>query len=262
MPEGSRVESGAVLARLETESVEASRVLAESSPVSSIRRTEAPGSTGKSDDVLDRPSPASPPTLSLPQAVLVHEADASVLTAPREGQPRTPSNGDSPAQIDLAHVVWAFLKAVQESGETRRPSRGSRDVTVIVTSVRGSGLVTAIIRNALRLNLAALATSLAEAGGESCATMYSSPDSPGETYEISALGASGPFLLVQPIQNGHMAHLAVGAVRKSVVVAGPHDTLDTRPMVYLTLAYDPRVIDLAKAARLMSRVVFRLERLP
>ncbi len=84
----------------------------------------------------------------------------------------------------------------------------------------------------------------------------------GGTFTITNHGVSGSLFATPIINQPQAAILGVGVIQKRVVVvetAGA-DALAIRPMVYLTLTFDHRMLDGAVADRFLSVVVERLEK--
>src|SRR3970282_1421325 len=88
----------------------------------------------------------------------------------------------------------------------------------------------------------------------------------GGTFTITNHGVSGSLFATPIINQPQCAILGVGALQKRVVVIegkGPSgvssDSLAVRPMVYVTLTFDHRIIDGAIADHFLGIVVQRLQ---
>jgi len=84
----------------------------------------------------------------------------------------------------------------------------------------------------------------------------------GGTFTITNHGVSGSLFATPIINQPQCAILGVGKLQKRVIVledmAG-YDTISIRPMVYLTLTFDHRILDGAIADYFLSKVVEILE---
>ena len=79
----------------------------------------------------------------------------------------------------------------------------------------------------------------------------------GGTFTITNPGVFGALFGMPIINQPQVAILGVGAIEKRPVVI--HDAIAIRPMAYLTLGYDHRIIDGALADEFMSHVKHKLE---
>ena len=84
----------------------------------------------------------------------------------------------------------------------------------------------------------------------------------GATFSVTNTGSGGTIVdtpIVASPQVGIMATCAI--VKKPVVVKGPDggDVISIRPMCYLPLSYDHRLVDGADAARFLQSVKTRIE---
>ena len=79
----------------------------------------------------------------------------------------------------------------------------------------------------------------------------------GGTFTITNHGGMGSLFSTPIINQPQIAILGVGATQKRAVVI--NDAIVIRPMAYLSLSFDHRVIDGATADRFMARVRAILE---
>jgi pyruvate/2-oxoglutarate dehydrogenase complex dihydrolipoamide acyltransferase (E2) component len=79
----------------------------------------------------------------------------------------------------------------------------------------------------------------------------------GGTFTITNHGGFGSLFSTPIIHQPQIAILGVGAVQKRAVVV--NDAIAIRPMSYLSLSFDHRVIDGATADRFMNKVKSYLE---
>ena len=84
----------------------------------------------------------------------------------------------------------------------------------------------------------------------------------GGTFTITNHGVSGSLFAMPIINQPQSAILGVGKLQKRVVVLADetgYDTIAVRPMAYLTLTFDHRILDGAIADAFLSKVVTTLE---
>ncbi len=114
-----------------------------------------------------------------------------------------------------------------------------------------------MIRHADRKGL----TQIAEEVADLAQRARSKRLAPGEvldgTFTITNHGGFGSLFSTPIINQPQAAILGVGAVQKRAVVI--HDAIAIRPMCYLSLSFDHRIIDGATADRFMSIVKHHLE---
>jgi len=119
------------------------------------------------------------------------------------------------------------------------------------------GLLVPVIRHADRKGL----TQIAEEVADLAQRARSKRLAPGEvldgTFTITNHGGFGSLFSTPIINQPQAAILGVGAVQKRAVVI--HDAIAIRPMCYLSLSFDHRIIDGATADRFMGIVKHHLE---
>ncbi len=142
----------------------------------------------------------------------------------------------------------------------------------IAVAVR-DGLVVPVIRDADELNLQGLARTVNDLAGRARRGELSPDDVRGGTFTVTNHGTSGSLLGTPIINQPQAAILGVGKIGKRAVVnsggsvgapADPllpsaDDTISIRPMSYLSLAFDHRILDGFGADSFLADVVKRLE---
>ena len=121
----------------------------------------------------------------------------------------------------------------------------------------GKGLVVPVIRNAERLSFAGVEKTIAELAGRAKTGKLKLEELQGGTFTISNGGIYGSLLstpIVNPPQSGilglHKIEERPVAVNGEVVV---------RPMMYLALSYDHRIIDGREAVTFLVKIKERIE---
>jgi 2-oxoglutarate dehydrogenase E2 component (dihydrolipoamide succinyltransferase) len=129
------------------------------------------------------------------------------------------------------------------------------DIGVAVSTERG--LMVPVIRDADRLSFAAIETTIAGFAAKAREGTISVDDLRGGTFTITNGGIFGSLLstpILNPPQSGI---LGMHAIKKRPVVVD--DQIEIRPMMYLALSYDHRLIDGREAVRFLVRVKDCLE---
>jgi 2-oxoglutarate dehydrogenase E2 component (dihydrolipoamide succinyltransferase) len=155
-----------------------------------------------------------------------------------------------------------FLKASVEAlrawpsvnGEVRGDSIVYKDHYDIGVAVGGGkGLVVPVVRDAERLSFAEIEKEIGALGKKAKENRITMQDLEGGTFTISNGGIYGSLLstpILNPPQSGI---LGLHKIEKRAVV-GPDDTVVVRPMMYLALSYDHRLIDGREAVSFLVRV--------
>ena len=121
----------------------------------------------------------------------------------------------------------------------------------------GKGLVVPIIRNAERLSFADIEKTIAEFGQRAKANTLKLDDLTGGTFTISNGGVYGSLLstpIVNPPQSGILGLHAIQD--RPVVVNGE---IKVRPMMYVALTYDHRIVDGREAVSFLKRIKDAIE---
>ena len=125
------------------------------------------------------------------------------------------------------------------------------DVGVAVGSPRG--LVVPVLRNAERLSFAAVERAIARFGEQARDGSLSLEDLVGGTFTISNGGVFGS-LLSTPILNPPQSAILGMHKTQPRPVAGENGEVAVRPMMYLALSYDHRIIDGREAVQFLATI--------
>ncbi|MCP3959920.1 MAG: 2-oxoglutarate dehydrogenase complex dihydrolipoyllysine-residue succinyltransferase [bacterium] len=162
----------------------------------------------------------------------------------------------------MSFFVKAVVEALKEVPQVNAEIRGDeliyrnyQDIGIAVGG--GKGLVVPIIRNAERLSFAGVEQTIADYAGRARDGKLKLEELQGGTFTISNGGIYGSLLstpIVNPPQSGilgmHKIEQRPIAVDGEVVV---------RPMMYVALTYDHRLIDGREAVTFLVRVKERIE---
>jgi len=119
------------------------------------------------------------------------------------------------------------------------------------------GLIVPVIKNADEKNLLGLSRTLADLAARARAKQLKPDEVTGGTFTITNPGVFGALFGMPIINQPQVAILGVGNIEKRPVVID--DAIAIRPMGYLTLGYDHRLIDGAVADEFMSNLKHTLE---
>jgi len=117
----------------------------------------------------------------------------------------------------------------------------------------GKGLVVPVIRDADQLSLAQIELSIAELARRARENRITMEDLAGGTFTISNGGIYGSMLSTPILNTPQSGILGLHKIQKKPVV-GPDDTVVVRPMMYLALSYDHRIIDGREAVTFLVKV--------
>jgi 2-oxoglutarate dehydrogenase E2 component (dihydrolipoamide succinyltransferase) len=119
------------------------------------------------------------------------------------------------------------------------------------------GLVVPVLRNADKLSFAQIEQSIAAFADKAKNNKLSIDDMSGGTFTISNGGVYGSLLstpILNPPQSGILGMHNI--VKRPIVV---NDKIEIRPMMYLALSYDHRIVDGKEAVSFLVNIKKRLE---
>ncbi|MEA3030622.1 MAG: hypothetical protein QOG13_1947 [Sphingomonadales bacterium] len=205
-----------------------------------------------------------------PHVTAVFEADFSAILAHRE------AHKAAFARKGVKLTLTAYLVAAAAEAMKAAPAINSRwhddrlelydDVNIGVGTALGSkGLIVPVLRRVQQLSLKGIAAGLDELIEKARHERLTAADIKGGTFTISNHGVSGslfaaPIIINQP----QSAILGVGKLEKRVVVreVDGADAIQIRPMAYVSLTIDHRVVDGHQTNAWLSRFVALLEGWP
>ncbi|OWW00408.1 2-oxo acid dehydrogenase subunit E2 [Rhizobium sp. R693] len=202
-----------------------------------------------------------------PHVTSIFEADFTAVIKHRESN-RTAFAAKGVNLSYTAYIVGACVAAMQAVPEVNSRWHDDHleifnDINIGVGMALGDkGLVVPVIRQAQDLSLSAVATKLQELTNRGRAGGLTNTDMRDGTFTISNHGVSGslvaaPIIINQP----QSAILGVGKVEKRVVVREVDgvDTIQIRPMAYVSLTIDHRALDAHQTNAWLTRFVETLE---
>jgi 2-oxoglutarate dehydrogenase E2 component (dihydrolipoamide succinyltransferase) len=205
-----------------------------------------------------------------PHVTAVFEADFSAIIAHRE------AHKAAFAKKGVKLTYTAYLVAAAAEAMKVAPAINSRwhadrlelydDIDIGVGTALGTkGLIVPVLRRVQQLSLKGIAAGLEALIEKARQEKLTSADIRGGTFTISNHGVSGslfaaPIIINQP----QSAILGVGKLEKRVVVReiGGQDAIQIRPMAYVSLTIDHRVVDGHQTNAWLTRFVEVLEGWP
>lgn len=205
-----------------------------------------------------------------PQVTAVFEADFTAISAHRARH----KAGYAADGINLSftpYIVAACVAAMRAVPQVNSRWHDDRlevfsDINIgIGTALGDNGLVVPVLRRAQDLSLRGIAAGLHDLTSRARDGRLVAADMQGGTFTISNHGVSGSLLAAPIVINaGQAAILGVGKLEKRVVVRtiDGSDAIVIRPMAYVTLTIDHRVLDGFTSNAWLSAFVAALEGWP
>src|SRR5207248_6930875 len=132
-----------------------------------------------------------------------------------------------------------------------------KDINLGIAVALDWGLIVPVIKNADERNLLGLSRAVADLATRARSKQLKPEEVAGGTFTITNPGVFGAEFGMPIINQPQVAILGVGAIEKRPVVID--DAIAIRPMAYLALGYDHRIIDGAVADEFMSHIKHTLE---
>lgn len=132
----------------------------------------------------------------------------------------------------------------------------------IAVSVEPNGLIVPNIKNAHEKNIIGLASSISELAEKARTKKLTPDDISGGTFTITNYGVFGTLFGTPIINQPEVAILGVGAVVKKPVIVEMNgfDTIAIKPILYLTMAHDHRLIDGMLGGKFLAHIKDTLEK--
>jgi len=212
-----------------------------------------------------------------PHVTTVMEADLSRVVAHRS-ENKASFQRDGAKLTYLAYIVTATVAGLKE-WPIANSSWGEDGIHLhakvnigFAVSMKEEGLIVPVIKDADQASLLGLARSIEDLASRARDHQLNPDEVQDGTFTITNHGSTGSLFATPIINQPQAAILGIGIVQKRVVVleAGSDagnstdaehltDAIAIRPMVYLTLTFDHRILDGAIADYFLSSVVSKLE---
>ncbi len=205
-----------------------------------------------------------------PHVLTVFEADLSRVMAHRK------ANKEAFAQAGVRltftpYFVYAAAQALRaypvvNASWSDQGIVMHRQVNIgMAVSLGEDGLIVPVIKNADELSLLGLARAVNDLAERARNRQLQPDEITGSTFSITNHGVTGSLFAFPIINQPNVAILGVGAIKKRPVVITDewgNDSIAIRPMVYLSLSFDHRLIDGAVADMFVAKIVEVLENWP
>ena len=132
----------------------------------------------------------------------------------------------------------------------------------MATALPSGNLIVPVIKNADQLNLVGLTKAVNDLANRARNNKLTPDDISGGTYTITNVGSFGNVMGTPIINQPQVAIMAVGAIRKipAVIETPDGDAIAIRQRMFLSHAYDHRVVDGALGGMFVKRVADYLEK--
>jgi 2-oxoisovalerate dehydrogenase E2 component (dihydrolipoyl transacylase) len=152
--------------------------------------------------------------------------------------------------VPLVNSQWAEDKIILK-----------REVNIGIAVALDEGLIVPVIKNADEKSLLKIARDVNDLAQRARAKALKPDEVVGGTFTITNHGVSGSLFATPIINQPQTGILGVGVMQKRVVVinANGTDSIAIRPLVYVTLTFDHRILDGAVADRFLAKVKETLE---
>jgi pyruvate dehydrogenase E2 component (dihydrolipoamide acetyltransferase) len=193
----------------------------------------------------------------IPHATAFGEVDATALMALRDAlKPSAEKRGIRLTYMPL--LIKLLLPVLKEFpifnaslDEERREIIYKRSYHIGVAAATPEGLIVPVLRNADRLTLTEIATSVDRLIEGAKKRTLSLPEVSGSTFTLNNVGSFGGSTGTPIINHPEVAILAVGRIEEKAIVQ--HGAIMARPIMPLALSFDHRLIDGALSGAFMSR---------
>lgn len=167
----------------------------------------------------------------------------------------------------MSFFVKAAVEALKQSPAINAEIRGNEivyknfyDIGIAIGG--GKGLVVPVLRNAERLSFADVEKTIGELAGRAKNNKLKLEELTGGSFTITNGGIYGSMMstpIVNPPQSGVLGMHNI--VRRPIAVGTPgkDERVEIRPMMYLALTYDHRIVDGREAVTCLKRMVDLLE---
>jgi pyruvate/2-oxoglutarate dehydrogenase complex dihydrolipoamide acyltransferase (E2) component len=200
-----------------------------------------------------------------PHVTTVMEADLQRVTAHRTANQREAEARGIRLTFTayFLSAIIAGLKAVPlaNSSWAKEGIRIHQQINLgMAVALPDGGLIVPVIKNANELSLAGLARAIADLAERARQGKLAPEEVQGGTFTLTNHGTKGSLFATPVINQPQSGILGTGIIQKRAVVI--NNAIAIRPMVYLSYAFDHRILDGASADTFLAHVVHALENWP
>jgi pyruvate dehydrogenase E2 component (dihydrolipoamide acetyltransferase) len=199
------------------------------------------------------------------RTLTVDEADMSALAAMRTRmQPRAQASG---VRLSYLPFVFKAIVAGLRAFPMLNTSLDEQTQEIVhkayynlgLAVATDAGLVVPVLRDVDQKPLLQLAREINELAEGARQNQLAPAQMKGSSFSVTNIGPIGALMSFPIINVPDAAILGVHSIRKRPVVRGADDEIVVRPMMYLSLSFDHRLVDGAEAARFCRHVIGLLE---
>ncbi len=198
-----------------------------------------------------------------PHVTTVFEVDLTAVNRSREAAKESFKNREGFPLTYMPFIAMATVRALKKHPVVNSSVDGTDIVYKeyvnlgIAVALEGGGLIVPVIKNADERNFLGLARAVRQLADAARTKKLTPADVQGGTFTITNPGVFGSLFGTPIINQPQTAILGIGVIEKRPVVI--EDMIAIRPMVYLSLSFDHRVIDGALADPFMADIKKALE---
>jgi 2-oxoglutarate dehydrogenase E2 component (dihydrolipoamide succinyltransferase) len=205
-----------------------------------------------------------------PHVTTVMEADFSQVIAHRAAN-KEAFHRDGVRLTFTAYFVSATMEALKtfplvNSSWSDDGIVLHREINIgMATDLGDEGLIVPVIKGVDQLSLLGIARTVNDLAERARSKKLNPGEVQNGTFSITNHGVSGSLFAAPIINQPQCAILGVGAIQKRVIVVtdeAGNDAMSIRPMVYLSLTFDHRILDGAIADHFLAKIVETLENWP
>ena len=200
--------------------------------------------------------------LTSPHVTTIMEADLSAVSAHRVANKA--AFAQQGANLTFTAYFIAAIVAACQAYPIVNSSWSEEGVAVhgrinvgFATALEPDGLIVPVIKNAGALSLLELARAINDLSGRARSKQLKTDEVKEGTITLTNHGTSGSLFATPIINQPQCAIVSTGAIEKRVKVID--DAIAIRPMMYLGLTFDHRILDGAVADYFLGTVKYTLE---
>ena len=180
-----------------------------------------------------------------PHVTTVFEVDFSAISAHRQAHKGTFAR-DGARLTFTAYIIAAIVRALKQhpmvnSSWSDQGIVLKREINIGMAAATPQGLIVPVVKDADSLNLLGLARTINDLAERARTNRLRPDDVQGGTFTLTNHGTSGSLFATPIINQPQCGILGVGMIQKRVVVID--DMIAIRPMAYVSLTFDHRILD-------------------
>lgn len=195
------------------------------------------------------------------------EADVTNMVMWREKMKKTFEKREGEKLTFTPLIIECIIRAIKDFPMINISVDGTKiivrkNINIGMAAALPTGnLIVPVIKNADRMNLLGLTKAVNDLANRARANKLQPDEIQGGTYTLTNVGTFGNVMGTPIIPQPQVAIMAAGAIRKkpAVIETPAGDTIGIRSMMFLSHAYDHRVVDGALGGQFVRRVADYLQ---